>query len=454
MKKLFVSALAAVTLAGAMITAALADGIVFTDVPTDAWYYGDVEYAVEMGLINGKTTTTYCPDDNLTYAEAVKLAACMNQLYNEGAITLKNGNPWYQTYVDYCIDNGIIDKEYNYNEKATRSGYMDIFAYALPDEALKAINSVPDDSIPDVPSKKAYAPGVYKLYRAGILQGSDEAHSCKPLDNIKRSEVAAILSRMMDETKRVKFSMGDEEQSPEEAKPENTEAEISTSTRPALPTARPSTSTDSSSSEDSLAEGSTSTSTRPALPTTRPSTSTDSSSSGESSTEGSTSTSTRPALPTTRPSTSTDSSSSGESSTEGSTSTSTRPALPTTRPSTSTRPTTTTPTGDNPLTVTEQSKKMAVKGTATAYVTVNGGKDPYVYKWQYQHGGTWHGFYEDTRRQQILGFSTINAENDVISIESHGVSNLTVRCVIIDSEGTEVVTEPFVIIFTDYTDFT
>ena len=97
---------------------------------------------------------------------------------------------------------------------------------------------------------------------------------------------------------------------------------------------------------------------------------------------------------------------------------------------------------------------MAIKGTATAYVTVNGGKEPYIYKWQYQHGGTWHGFYEDTRIQQILGFSAINAENDVISIESHGVSNLTVRCVIIDSEGTEVVTEPFVIIFTDYTDFT
>ena len=180
----------------------------FTDVATDSWYYEDVDNAVRLGIINGKTATTFAPDDNLTYAEAIKLAACMNQLYNEGVVTIKNGNPWYQTYVDYCVDNGIIDKEYKYDDYATRSGYMVIFANALPDEALEKINNVPDSSIPDVPMTRAYSKAVYKLYRAGILQGSDAAHNCKPLDNIKRSEVAAILSRMMDKTKRVKFSMG------------------------------------------------------------------------------------------------------------------------------------------------------------------------------------------------------------------------------------------------------
>ena len=181
----------------------------FADVPESEWYYNDVKNAVAMGLVNGKSATEYKPEDNLTYAEAVKLAACMHQLYTDGAVTLKNGTVnWYDTYVDYCVDNGIIDKEYNYDDYATRAGYMVIFANALPDEALEKINNVPDSSIPDVPMTRAYSKAVYKLYRAGILQGSDAAHNCKPLDNIKRSEVAAILSRMMDKTKRVKFSMG------------------------------------------------------------------------------------------------------------------------------------------------------------------------------------------------------------------------------------------------------
>ncbi|MBE6704438.1 MAG: hypothetical protein E7583_04170 [Ruminococcaceae bacterium] len=210
--------------------------IKFNDVKETDWFYGDVMSAVEMGLINGKGEGVYAPNDNLTYAEAAKLAACMNQFYNEGTITLKNGTVnWYDTYVEYCTENGIIDKEYDYSAKATRAGYAGIFAKALPEDALKEVNNVPDNAIPDVPSSKEYAPGIYKLYRAGILQGSDDARNCKPLDNIKRSEVAAILTRMMDETKRVKFSMGEEEQKPEEQKPEETKP-LAIKTQPATVT--------------------------------------------------------------------------------------------------------------------------------------------------------------------------------------------------------------------------
>lgn len=192
----------------------------FTDVEKSDWFYNDVKIAVESGLVSGKTDTTYCPDDNLTYAEAIKLAACMNQLYTDGKITIKGGDPWYQPYVEYCKAESIIKKEYNYSDKVTRAGYMEIFASALPEEGLKAVNNVPDDSIPDVPSSKSYAPAVYKLYRAGILLGVDTEHNCNPFENIKRSEVAAILTRMMNEDKRVSFSMGEEEPKTEEPKEE------------------------------------------------------------------------------------------------------------------------------------------------------------------------------------------------------------------------------------------
>jgi hypothetical protein len=47
------------------------------------------------------------------------------------------------------------------------------------------------------------------MYRAGIVTGVDALHNCNPDDNIKRSEVAAIISRMMDEDNRVKFDMPD-----------------------------------------------------------------------------------------------------------------------------------------------------------------------------------------------------------------------------------------------------
>ena len=210
MKKRALSLLLAVLMLVTVLPVmASAANMTFNDVPTDAWFYADVKNAFEKDLINGKNATTFAPYDNLTYAEAVKLAAAMNQKFTTGSVTLQNGNPWYQSYVDYAKTAGIIDKDYNWNQAATRAGYMEIFAKALPDTALPAINSVPDGSIPDVPMSHPQAAAIYKLYRAGILQGSSDyvggvltEHLCKPSDNIRRCEVAAILTRMLDDSAR------------------------------------------------------------------------------------------------------------------------------------------------------------------------------------------------------------------------------------------------------------
>ena len=224
MKK-FISIILCLAILPSVISVAYAD-TKFIDVSQDSWYYKDVYNAVELGIINGKGDGIFAPDDNLTYAEAIKLAACMYQLYKDGSVYfISGGSPWYQTYVDYCKSVGIISKEYNYNENATRAGYMEIFANALPDDALKTINNIPDDSIPDVPSSKAYAPAVYKLYRAGILTGVDSEHNCKPLSTIKRCEVAAIITRMMDPKERLWFSMASETPKTEEPKNEEPKAE-------------------------------------------------------------------------------------------------------------------------------------------------------------------------------------------------------------------------------------
>lgn len=180
----------------------------FVDVPEDAWYHDEIVEAVYTGIINGKSETIFAPDDLLTYAEAVKLAACMSQVYLNGNVTLTSGTPWYQPYADYCRINNITTKNYDYNANATRAGYIEIFANALPDGAFEDINNIPDGSILDVKTSASYAHYVYKLYRAGIVTGVDALHNCKPEDNIKRSEVAAIISRMMNEDKRVKFNMG------------------------------------------------------------------------------------------------------------------------------------------------------------------------------------------------------------------------------------------------------
>ena len=99
------------------------------------------------------------------------------------------------------------------NEAVTRKEFAWIFAHALPKGALPGINTIPDDSIPDVQHsglakefwsfrEQAYYE-IYTLYRAGILNGSDAKGTFNPTSTIKRSEVAAIVVRMMEPAKRV-----------------------------------------------------------------------------------------------------------------------------------------------------------------------------------------------------------------------------------------------------------
>ena len=180
----------------------------FTDVPADAWYRGNVNIACRLGLINGRTAVTFVPDGNLTYAEAVKLAVCMHQKYTEGEVSLSNGTPnWYDSYVAYAKEKGIIDKDYDWNAMATRAGYVEIFAKALPEEAFSVKNDVKDGAVPDVAMDHPQADAIYKLYRAGILNGNDKEGSFKPDNSIRRCEVAAILTRMMDPDSRVNVSL-------------------------------------------------------------------------------------------------------------------------------------------------------------------------------------------------------------------------------------------------------
>lgn len=189
------------------------DPFPFTDVSRSSWYYDSVRTAWKKDLIDGVTRTLYKPDDTLTVAQAIKLSAALHQmLNNNGKVTLRNGSPyWYSSYVSYAVDNGIIEKMYldytpgQMNTPVKRNEFVHIFYGAMSD--YRQINTVADNKIPDVITTDTYALEIYTFYRAGILTGSDKNGTFYPTNDIKRSEVAAILSRMYDKTARKTVSL-------------------------------------------------------------------------------------------------------------------------------------------------------------------------------------------------------------------------------------------------------
>ena len=184
----------------------------FTDVPAAQWFTQNVAGAVEFGLMKGNTASTFNPYGDVTLAETITMAARIHSIYTTGAESFDQsvGDVWYQVYLNYAYQNGIIGYSLytgNVQEKATRAQYAEIFANALPDEALAAKNSVPDAAIPDVTMQDSYAGAVYKLYRAGILAGGDANGTFSPLTYITRAESATVVARMADSDNRMSFSL-------------------------------------------------------------------------------------------------------------------------------------------------------------------------------------------------------------------------------------------------------
>lgn len=168
----------------------------FSDVSASYWATPSIKLCYEYGFMKGTTPKQFSPTGALTVAEAIVMADRLHEIYTTGQSTLTNGEPWYQTYVDYAIENGIVQAGdfTSYTAKATRGQMAYIFSRALPATVLPSINNV--QTLPDVTGSTKYSQEIFSLYNAGVLTGSDVFGTFKPNDNIIRAEAAAILTRV------------------------------------------------------------------------------------------------------------------------------------------------------------------------------------------------------------------------------------------------------------------
>ena len=190
----------------AYIDAEFVGNMPFVDVPASAWYADAVRDAWANGLIDGVNATHFEPDGSLTVAQAIKLAAALHQRIENGTVTLKNGSPWYRSYLEYAVEHGIIEESYlGYSAAALNAPVQRAeFAHILYGAAkpYAAINEIGANALPDVKTGDRYADEIYALYRAGVLNGSDRSGTFYPTSLIRRSEAAAILIRAFDEEAR------------------------------------------------------------------------------------------------------------------------------------------------------------------------------------------------------------------------------------------------------------
>ena len=178
----------------------------FSDVGSGDWFYGNVKNAYELGLMKGRDEDVFVPLGSISLAETVTVAVRLRAAYTGDVPGLSAGTPWYAPAVEYAVAHGIIrgGEFSDYTAPATRAQVAYILSGALPSGAMAEINTVEDNSLPDVKMGDAYAANIYFLYRTGVLSGKDQNGTFSPSGATTRAEVAAIASRIASAPLRVK----------------------------------------------------------------------------------------------------------------------------------------------------------------------------------------------------------------------------------------------------------
>ena len=140
----------------------------------------------------------FAPDQTISWAQAVTIAARLHSAYNGSIIEAVEG-PWYVPYLAYAAQAGLLpstcpDEAAVAAGTITRQELAGLFAKVLSKSDLPALN---DQSIPDLDAVSAeFRTAVQEMYAAGIFTGKDGGRF-DPNGSATRAEIAVIVSRLL-----------------------------------------------------------------------------------------------------------------------------------------------------------------------------------------------------------------------------------------------------------------
>ena len=186
----------------------------FDDIALDDWYYPYVCASYEYGLFEGRGDS-FDPRANITIAELLTLSARLRAAYEGDVIPAAAADEaWYAPYVAYLDAKGLLNHELNdFGASATRAQLAGIFVLSLPEGCYDAANALivtdayaTGSYITDVGPDTPFQPQILWMYRQGLVDGMDDSGSYWPAEPTTRAEVAAVVTRMVDPTLRLKLS--------------------------------------------------------------------------------------------------------------------------------------------------------------------------------------------------------------------------------------------------------
>ena len=177
----------------------------FSDIAPDAWYKDAVQYAYDNGLMTGTSATTFEPEATTTRAMIVSILARLEGVTTAQAAGFADvdDNDWYATAVNWAANVGVVngyeDNTFQPNTPITREQLaailMNYAAYKGYDVSARADLS----HYSDADSISSWANDVLLWAVAeGLLTGVTD-DTIAPQAHATRAQVAAILQRFLSE---------------------------------------------------------------------------------------------------------------------------------------------------------------------------------------------------------------------------------------------------------------
>ena len=158
----------------------------FSDVLKSDWFYAYVSDLSEQGVVKGYPDGSFKPGNTVTCGEALKLIIVAAGYGEKEAV---NGY-WSSGYLDFAVNMGFAEPGEITDLDAPMSRVL------IARIAAKALKLRPSgDASPFADTGDGYLTAMYKY---GIFEGSYSGDTLlfKPNDNIKRSEISAVVWRI------------------------------------------------------------------------------------------------------------------------------------------------------------------------------------------------------------------------------------------------------------------
>lgn len=186
---LFISIVIALSIS----VSAYGDGVTFYDVSQDSWYYDPILWAVENGITNGTSDTSFSPDDTCTTAQIITFlwrAAGSPEVYSANPFFDVASGAYYEKAAIWAYDNGLTGGNFFYADSpCTRSSTV-YYLWMLSGSPQRDTTS----PFSDVDSYDDFAQAVIWAVDNGITNGTSSSEF-SPYSTCTRGQIVTFLYR-------------------------------------------------------------------------------------------------------------------------------------------------------------------------------------------------------------------------------------------------------------------